>query len=277
MGKPILEHEIEAKISGVAKVEDNIVEAKEYALQLKEYYSKLIFTEEQISEAEDERASVNKIVKKIADYRKEIVSEFKKPIENFEITAKETEKILKETSEFIDVQVKNYEKKVKDKKKTEIEIIFNKLIEEKGISNLLNLEMLFDERFLNKGYKIEDVEKDLLEKVNKIVNDIQAIKDLNSEYEASLTNNYLNNFDLSKVIAENKRLLELKEQTQKVEEKQEEIRQERVTEMLTKKVQTEEIDPVKEYVLKIKAPLSKQKELRRFLELNKMEFEKIEG
>lgn len=277
MGKPILEHEIEAKISGVAKVEDNIVEAKEYALQLKEYYSKLIFTEEQISEAEDERASVNKIVKKIADYRKEIVSEFKKPIENFEITAKETEKILKETSEFIDVQVKNYEKKVKDKKKTEIEIIFNKLIEEKGISNLLNLEMLFDERFLNKGYKIEDVEKDLLEKVNKIVNDIQAIKDLNSEYEVSLTNNYLNNFDLSKVIAENKRLLELKEQTQKVEEKQEEIRQERVTEMLTKKVQTEEIDPVKEYVLKIKAPLSKQKELRRFLELNKMEFEKIEG
>ena len=173
--------------------------------------------------------------------------------------------------------MKNYEKKVKDKKKTEIEIIFNKLIEEKGISNLLNLEMLFDERFLNKGYKIEDVEKDLLEKVNKIVNDIQAIKDLNSEYEASLTNNYLNNFDLSKVIAENKRLLELKEQTQKVEEKQEEIRQERVTEMLTKKVQTEEIDPVKEYVLKIKAPLSKQKELRRFLELNKMEFEKIEG
>ena len=234
---------------------------------MKEYYSKLIFTEEQISEAEDERASVNKIVKKIADYRKEIVSEFKKPIENFEITAKETEKILKETSEFIDVQVKNYEKKVKDKKKTEIEIIFNKLIEEKGISNLLNLEMLFDERFLNKGYKIEDVEKDLLEKVNKIVNDIQAIKDLNSEYEVSLTNNYLNNFDLSKVIAENKRLLE----------KQEEIRQERVTEMLTKKVQTEEIDPVKEYVLKIKAPLSKQKELRRFLELNKMEFEKIEG
>lgn len=277
MGKPILEHEIEAKISGVAKVEDNIVEAKEYALQLKEYYSKLIFTEEQISEAEDERASVNKIVKKIADYRKEIVSEFKKPIENFEITAKETEKILKETSEFIDVQVKNYEKKVKDKKKTEIEIIFNKLIEEKGISNLLNLEMLFDERFLNKGYKIEDVEKDLLEKVNKIVNDIQVIKDLNSEYEVSLTNNYLNNFDLSKVIAENKRLLELKEQTQKVEEKQEEIRQERVTEMLTKKVQTENIDPVKEYVLKIKAPLSKQKELRRFLELNKMEFEKIEG
>jgi len=277
MEKPILEHEIEAKISGVATVEDNISEAKAYALQLKEYYSKLVFTDDQIKEATDERASINKIVKKIADYRKNIMAEFKKPIELFEATAKETEKILKETSEYIDVQVKNYENKQKEKKQIEIKATYDKLIEGEAISNLINLKMLFDERYLNKTYKIADVEKDLFEKTRKIANDIQAIKDLNSEYEISLTNSYLKNFDLSLVIAENKRLQELKQETQKVETKKEEIKQEKVSEMLTKKVKTENIDPVKTYILKITAPLSKQRALKQFLELNDMKFEKIES
>lgn len=275
MEKPILKNEIEAKISGVAKVEDNIAEAKEYALQLKEYYSKLVFTDNQLDEAKDERISINKIVKKISDYRKNIIAEFKKPIEQFEKTAKETEKILKETADYVDIQVKNFEGKEKQKKKEQIEIIFNQLLEEEAISDLITLNMLFDERYLNKTYKIEEVEKNLLEKIKKIANDVQAIKDLNSEYEVSLINNYLKNFDLSIVIAENKKLHELKNKSQQLEEKKEEIKKEKVEVLLTKKIETEDIDPVKEYILKIKAPLSKQKALRNFLELNDMEFEKV--
>lgn len=275
MEKPILKNEIEAKISGVAKVEDNIEEAKEYALQLKEYYSKLIFTDNQLDEAKNERISINKIIKKISDYRKNIIAEFKKPIEQFENTAKETEKILKETADYVDNQVKNFEGKEKQKKKEQIEIIFNQLIEEEAISDLITLSMLFDERYLNKTYKIEDVGKDLSEKIKRIVNDVQAIKNLNSEYEVSLINKYLDNFDLSIVIAENKKLYELKNKSQQLEEKKEEIKKEKVEVLLTKKVDTENIDPVKEYVLKIKAPLSKLKALRQFLELNDMEFEKV--
>ncbi len=276
MDKPILKDEIEAKIKGTVTVENNILEVKEYALELKEYYSKLIFTDEQIKEAEDERASINKIIKKVADYRKDIVTDFKKPIEVFETTAKETEKILKETSEFVNNQVKNYIEKEKNKKRIEIEKIYNELVEDEAISTLINLNMIFDERYLNKTYKIEDVEKDLSEKIQKIANDLVAIKDLNSEYEVSLTNSYLKNFDLSKVIVENKRLQELKQETQKAEVKQEEIKQEKVNTMLSKEVPKEDIDPVKTYTLKITAPLSKQKALRKFLELNNMKFEKVD-
>lgn len=277
MEKPILKNEIEAKINGTANVEDNIAEAKEYALNLKEYYSKLVFTEDQIGEAKEERASINKVIKKIADYRKNIIAEFKKPIELFETTAKETEKILKETADFVDVQVKNYEEQEKQEKREQINAIYEHLMSEESISEIVNLDMLFDERYLNKTYKIDDVEKDLSNKIKKIVSDINSIKDLESEYEVSLINNYLQNYDLGSVITENKRLQELKQTTQKVKEKQEEILKEKINEMLTEEIKTEDIDPIKEYVLRIKAPLSKQKQLRQFLELNKMDFEKIEG
>ena len=275
MEKPILKNEIEAKITTVAKVEDNIQEAKDYALQLKDYYSKLIFTEEQVTEAKEERASINKIVKKIADYRKNIVAEFKKPIEVFENTAKETEKILKETADFVDVQVKSFEDKEKEEKRHKIEDIFKELIEKEEISDLITLDMLFDERYLNKTYSLENVEKDLFEKIRKICQELQAIKNLNSEHELSLINMYLKDFDLSKVIIENNRLEELKKATKKVEEKKEEIIKEKIETMVKEEVKDDITDPIMTYTLKITAPLSKQKALEQFLDLNKMEYVKI--
>lgn len=275
MEKPVLKNEIEAKITTVAKVEDNIQEAKDYALQLKDYYSKLIFTEEQVTEAKEERASINKIVKKIADYRKNIVAEFKKPIEVFENTAKETEKILKETADFVDVQVKSFEDKEKEEKRHKIEDIFKELIEKEEISDLITLDMLFDERYLNKTYSLENVEKDLFEKIRKICQELQAIKNLNSEHELSLINMYLKDFDLSKVIIENNRLEELKKATKKVEEKKEEIIKEKIETMVKEEVKDDITDPIMTYTLKITAPLSKQKVLKQFLDLNKMEYVKV--
>lgn len=276
MEKPILENEIEAKITGVSKVEDNIMEAKVYALKLKEYYSTLIFNDEQIAEAKGERASINKVVKKISDYRKDIVAEFKKPIELFETTAKETEKILKETADFVDVQVKNFENKEKEEKRGQVQLIFNELIGKEALSELINLDMLFDERYLNKTYSIEKVEEDLFNKIQKISNELMAIKNLNSEHELALTNMYLKDFDLSKVIVENNRLEELKKATIKVEEKQEEITQQKVETMLKEEVKEDTIDPIKEYTLKITAPLSKQIALRKFLDLNNMKYKKVD-
>lgn len=276
MEKPILKNEIEAKITTVAKVEDNIQEAKEYALQLKEYYSKLVFNDKQLSEAKEERASINKIVKKIADYRKNIIAEFKKPIEVFENTAKETEKILKETADFVDIQVKSFEDKEKEEKRQNVEEIFNKISENEEINELIKLNMIFDERYLNKTYSLEKVEKDLTEKLDKINQELKAIKELNSEYELSLINMYLKDFDLSKVIIENNRLKELKKTTEKVEEAKEKVVNNKIETMLKKEVEEDISDPILTYTLEITAPLSKQKALKEFLDLNKMKYKKIE-
>ena len=274
MEKPILKNEIKAEIKGISKVEDNITEAKEYALDLKEYYSKLVFTPEQYDEAKDERAEINKIVKKIADYRKSIIAEFKKPIEVFETTAKETEKILKETLDFVDVQVKKFENEEKDKKKIEIQKIFDNTVEE--LKDIISLEKIFDDKWLNKGSKLTSIETEIKEKLDNIRSGLNAIEELHSEFELELKNTYLQDFDLSKAIVKNNQLKEQKEMLSKVEEKKEEIVQEKVETMLNEEVKEEVSDPVLTYTLKITGTLSKQKALREFLELNKMTFEKVD-
>lgn len=278
MEKPILKNEIEAKITTVGKVEDNILEAKKYALELKEYYSTLVFNDEQISEAKDERASLNKAVKKISDYRKNIVAEFKKPIELFEATAKETEKILKETSDFVDLQVKNFENKEKETRKENAKKIYENNIEE--LKEILPFEKIFNDKWLNKGNWKEEgtspiIEKEIIEVREKVRKELKAIEELHSEFELEIKNSYLQDFDLSKAILKNNQLQEQKKAFEKVAETKEEIVQEKVETMLKEEVKEENIDPIKEYTLKIAAPISKLMALRKFLELNKIKFEKI--
>lgn len=275
MEKPILKNEIEAKITGIAKVEDNIIDAKEYALSLKEYYSKLVFSEEQLSEAKNERASINKVVKKIADYRKNIVAEFKKPIELFETTAKETEKILKETADFVDVQVKNFENKEKEEKLESIREIFNQLAEE--LKEILTLEKIFDMKWLNKTVKLPTIEEEIKSKLDGIRQGFRAIEELHSEFELEVKNTFIEeHFDLSKAIFKNTQLTEQKKVLAKVEEKKEEIVQEKVETMLKEEVKEDVSDPIMTYTLKITAPLSKQKALKQFLDLNNMDYKKVE-
>lgn len=273
MEKPILKNEIKAEITGIAKVEDNIEEAKAYALSLKDYYSKLVFNEDQIAEAKTERASINKVVKKIADYRKDIIAEFKKPIELFEATAKETEKILKETADFVDIQVKNFENKEKEEKRKQIELSFNQLVEE--LKDIVSINKLFDDKWLNKTAKLSTVEEEIKSKLDNIRQGLKAIEELHSEFELEVKNTFLQDFDLSKAIFKNTQLLERKAALSKAEEKKQEIVQEKVDTMLKEEVKEDVSDPVLTYTLKITGSLSKQKALKEFLDLNGMSYEKV--
>lgn len=112
---PVLEIiDPEAKIKTVGEVTSNIAKVKEQALAMKEHYSKIVVTDDNLNDAKDEKANINKVSSKISEYRKNIVAEFKKPIEDFENLAKATEKILKETYDIINVQCNAYDESKKN-------------------------------------------------------------------------------------------------------------------------------------------------------------------
>lgn len=131
--KPTFNEEIKAEIKGISTIENNINKAKEYAINLKEYYSKITFSEEEKKDAETEKAEINKQKKIVADFRKKIVADFNKPIEDFERTAKETEKILSETYDFINEQVKVFDQAELEKVREKVESYFNEYAISKDI------------------------------------------------------------------------------------------------------------------------------------------------
>lgn len=275
MEKPVLKNDIDVKIEGVQKITDNMSEVKEYALKTKEYYETLVYNDEQIKEAKDERASINKVVKKVADYRKDTVEKFNKPLEEFVKMAKETESILKEASNCIDVQIKKYEEEEKQAKKKECKELFDNLVGD--LSELISFEKVFDNRWLNKTTKMTEVEQDIKNVIEKVNTGLQAIKGLNSEFETELINTFLQDYDLSKAIMKNTQLKEQKERLSKTEVAKEETKKEIVKEMITKPVEDviDERDIIKSYTLKITANYTKMTALRKFMEINDIKFERV--
>lgn len=275
MEKPVLKNDIDVKIEGVQKITDNMSEVKEYALKTKEYYETLVYNDEQIKEAKDERASINKVVKKVADYRKDTVEKFNKPLEEFVKTAKETESILKEASNCIDVQIKKYEEEEKQAKKKECKELFDNLVGD--LSELISFEKVFDNRWLNKTTKMTEVEQDIKNTIEKVNTGLQAIKELNSEFETELINTFLTDYDLSKAIMKNTQLKAQKEKLAKTEVAKEETKQEVIKEMVSTPVEDveDERDIIKTYTLKITANYTKMTALRKFMEINDIKFEKV--
>lgn len=230
------------------------------------------YDEDTIDKAKNDRAMLNNTSKKLNDDRIKIEKKFMEPFDEFKDVVNETVSMIKEASSKIDVIVKDVENKSKENRKKTIEKLYKDLVLE--LDNLITLEQVFDEKWLNKGSFSDKGEfkkqNELESKLNKIRNDLETIKGLNSKHELALTNQYLKTFDLGQVISENNKLNELEKQTVKVEEKKEKIIEEKIQNSITKEVEYEEDDPVQTYKLEITGTITQLENLKEFLMLNEM-------
>lgn len=156
--EPHLSFEPVIELPEIPEVTHNLDVVKQYAQDLKDFWQPVVFTSEQVDKAKEVKASINKLVKKVGDLRKETVKEYKKPIDDFEKTAKETEAILKEASEVLNNKINVFVEQEQNKKKEKIEKI---IAEKTQLSEATFNDIRFDSRWLNKTYKLGDIEKDI--------------------------------------------------------------------------------------------------------------------
>ena len=175
--KPEFNEKLDAKVVGIAKIENNIEKAKEYAIELKKYYESVEITEETQKSAEDERAQINKQKKLVADFRKNIVAEFNKPIENFETMAKETEKILGETADFITTKTKIFDEKKKEFARKKIDNFFKEYSLSQNI-DFINLDQVGVSIGINALTEKEKITKKIQDQITEFVDKVRKDLDL---------------------------------------------------------------------------------------------------
>lgn len=212
--KPEFKSEIKAELKGITQIEDNINDVKEYALKLSDYYSIKEFDEDTLKDAKNERAEVNKFKDKVSDFRKEITKKFNEPLEKFTNDAKETEKILKETYDIINGQIKAYEDKQKQEKEEEVKNYFNELCEAENID-------FVDYEQANINVTLSASMKSLKEQakkfVDKVVDDINLIN--STQFVDEIMIDYKKDLNVSRAITEvNNRHAELEKVKQQKEE-----------------------------------------------------------
>lgn len=234
--KPEFKGEIKAEIKGLAKIEDNIKEVKKFAIQLNEYYSKTIWTPDTLADAKNEKANVNKFKDKIAEFRKNIIAEYKKPIELFETTAKETEKLLSKTYDTINVQVKRYEDETKEQIKQMCIEYFNECMKSKNIDfttfEQMNMTITLGMQ-TKSGELVKKVKDEIMAFAERIEKDIELIN--SGDYVNETMVEYKRTLNASQSI------LDVKQRMQQIElEKQKQIELEKKREIEKQTIQNVE-------------------------------------
>ncbi len=73
------------------------------------------------------------------------------------------------------------------------------------------MKKIFDSRYLNQTYKLATAQKEIVDKIDTVKTDLETIDSLDSKYKLNAKNVYIKTLDLSKALAENKRLADLEE------------------------------------------------------------------
>ena len=227
-----------------AKVISNIDDLKKFMEFVKQKYEGWIVTEDDIDIAKLERTKLNKLEKKISDERKKIQKKANADIEALIEKLKTYEKEVKGISNFIGEQLKEYDEKIREEKKVEVQ---------KKINNIftrnpgLKIFLEWNDKWLDKSFTFKKIENEVqkqyeeLEKKQDFIN--SQIEKANAEIQFMIT------FESMKfLMCEDYNVI-----TEKIESKKNEIKQ--TEENLKQKAEEEKIKALEE------AEIQKQKEI----------------
>ena len=208
-------------------IEWNSEEIRKQVQMMMSAYTDVVYTEDTMKAAKDDRATLNKFKKVIEDRRKEVKKKCMEPYEQFEKEVKEITALIDKPIGMIDSQIKEYEEKQKAEKKSQIQAAYDESIGDFG--NDLPFERVFDTRYLNATFSLSKAMSEVIEKIEKFKTDIATIDSLDSKHKLNVRDVYVRTLDLSQAMAEDRRLRELEERLKadrKAKEEAERKRQE---------------------------------------------------
>lgn len=171
--KPAFDMDVEVALpKDMPVVEHNLNQLKDYALKLNSFYKSLVITENDIKDAESEKAKLNKLIDQVKRLRIDKVKEYKKPIEDFEKTAKEVESILNDASVTIKYTLDEYDaKRMEEKREKVIKPILNNIISQSFVKGyLINPDNIIENpKWYNKTFKDDDIESEIQSQVDEII------------------------------------------------------------------------------------------------------------
>lgn len=166
-----------------------------------EYYREKTYTDDEIQIAKDDRATLNKSATTLNAAKIELKKKWLKPFEdNFENIIDEAVKDIKTVSTTVDTGIKTQEEKDKQKKKADIETFFASLNCEH-----FQLSQIFNTSWLNKTYKMKDIESEITEKIAQVKSDLLVLSRM-GESGVKAQAHYLISLNLQSAIEEADRI-----------------------------------------------------------------------
>lgn len=199
---------MELKVNQVVipeKIIFNYEELKQELTTKAKMYASLIYTDAEIKEAKSDRAKLNNLKKALNDERIRQEKEYMQPFNEFKAQINEIIKIVDEPIAVIDSQVKSFEEKQKEEKRAAIEAFWNNCALP---FDTLQLDQIFNSKWLNASVNIKNVCKEINAKLEQIEADLSTLANL-PDFSFEATETYKHSLNLNEAISEGKRLADM--------------------------------------------------------------------
>lgn len=220
-----------------APITFNYDELKEAVQKKADEYAVVVYSEDKIKDAKKDRAELNKLKNALNGERIRLQKEYMKPFEDYKAKTDKLIMILDEPIALIDAQIKEFDELQKQEKQKDIELHFRTM--EKP--EFLQLNNLWNPKWLNKTYEMGKIRSELQEQVEKIQNDLATLSNL-PEFGFEACEVYKSSLDVNKALSEGKRLAEMqkrKEEQERAKKEAEECRKKEEEEKLARQVKEE--------------------------------------
>lgn len=184
----------------------NNEELKAIALEDVQKYKGIMYSDEQMKEAKEDRAKFKKVIDTLNNERLRIKKIYNAPLDKFTAQINEVIEIYENGRVEIDKQIKANEEATKKQKENILREYFREQIAEKGLATILTYEKIADPRWLNSTVSEKKAKAEIDEKISKIECDIGSIETLQSPDESMLKTIYFRTLNLAQTIMENEKL-----------------------------------------------------------------------
>lgn len=199
----------------------NFAEVRDWIAERSKDYASVVYGDEDIKQAKEDRANLNRLKKALNDRRIEIEKEYMKPFLEFKNGINELISMIDAPTQMIDARIKEYEERKKEEKKAAIEELFEGM-EEKP--EWLSLSQIWNPRWLNATASMKSIEEEIAGSILRIGQDLATLGAL-PEFGFEATEEYKRTLDINRAVAEGQRLADI--QRRKMERLEEERRREK--------------------------------------------------
>ena len=175
------------------------------------------YTAEEIRHAKEDRAAVNKIEKQLAEAQKRVKALYSAPVEVFDAAMKQYRAKTKAVAAAIDAQVKAVEQAAREDKRRIFEDVYAGAIGGE-LAQLIPLEKLLDEKWLNASAAVGPAKQELLARIETCRAELETLRSACGEDFAAAEQVYLKHLSIRDALAEHQRLQQLRAAQQRAEQ-----------------------------------------------------------
>lgn len=199
-------------------IDFNFDQLKEQLKASLEMYTGMVVTEDEIKEAKEDRARLNKLREALEIKRKEVKRECMAPYNDFEAKVKELVQLVDQPIGAIDGQLRAFEERRREEKRAAVLALYEEAVGE--LRELLPFDRLWQDGWYNKGATTKKIKEAIDAALKKVSSDLEVLSTVESEFSEAVKIRYLERLDLNEALAERARLQERARKLREYEEQQ---------------------------------------------------------